>query len=284
MAPAERNAEARRNRRLHVAWEGRPPRRKVGLALGGGAARGIAHIGVLQVLEEHQVPIDCIAGTSAGALVGGLYAAGISPQRLEELVAELNWGELTNLHMPWLGLLGFDRIVDWILEILGGPVTFADLRIPFAAVTVDIVSGELVVINEGEVAPALRASCSVPGVFSPFRYRQRLLVDGGTLNNLPVSVVERLGGEYIIAVDLLPPGSVGGHEPQNVLELTVTALYMLMRATHNEAQDADYVIYPAIGHIGLADLSKSAELIQAGRQAAEVALPEFLAELELAQD
>ncbi len=274
--------EYRRSRGIQVVWEGKPPRQRVGLALGGGAARGIAHVGVLQVLEEHNIPIDCIAGTSAGSIAGGFYAAGVSPQRMEELVRDLKWLKIAAPTIPKLGFLNFDKIMPWIRETLGGELTFADLRLPFAAVAADIVTGELVVINDGPLATAMRASSSVPGIFTPTRHRERLLVDGGILNNLPVSIARRLGGDYIIAVDLIPPGAVGGKEPHNVLELTINSLYMLMRSTQTDGLRANQVILPQIGHIGLAELHRADELLAAGREAAEQAIPEIKRELGLA--
>ncbi len=266
-----------------IVWEGEPPRPRVGLALGGGAARGIAHIGVLEVLEEHAIPIDCIAGTSAGAIAGGLYAAGLSPARMRELVQQLRWREITKFTLPKMGLLDFDRITAWIEEecLEGRSVAFQELRIPFAAVAADITTGELVAIAEGRLADALRASSSVPGIFTPMEYRGRLLVDGGILNNLPASVARRLGADYVIAVDLLPPGIIGGKRPQNVMELTLTAIYMLMRSTHNDGLRADRVIQPAIGHVSLIDLGRVEELIQAGRKAALALIPQIRADLRL---
>lgn len=272
-----------RNRTLQLVWEGTPPRQRVGLALGGGAARGIAHIGVIEVLEENGIPIDCIAGTSAGSIVGGLYAAGLTTAEMREIVHGLSWLEVASLSLPKLGLFNFDRMIPWVEECLGDrPHTFDGLRLPFAAVAADITTGELVAISDGRLAEALRASSSVPGIFTPMRFRNRLLVDGGVLNNLPVSVARRLGADYVIAVDLLPPGIVGGKEPSNVMDLTVTALYMLMRATHNEGPTADQVIMPAIGHIALNDLSRADELLAAGRAAAEAVLPRLREELDLA--
>jgi NTE family protein len=253
----------------------------VGLALGGGAARGIAHVGVLQVLEENQIPIDCVAGTSAGAIAGGFYAAGVTPQRMEEMIKNLSWSTLAKPTLPRFGLLDFDKIMPWIENNLGGAMTFDDLRLPFAAVAADITSGELVAINEGPVSMAMRASSSVPGFFTPIRFKDRLLVDGGILNNLPVSVVRRLGADYVIAVDLIPPGTVGGKEPRNVLELTITSLYMLMRSTQTDGLRADQVILPDIGHVGLADLSKAQELLDAGRAAAEKVVPSIKRDLGL---
>jgi len=274
-----------RERTLPIVWEGKPPRQRVGLALGGGAARGLAHIGVLEVLEEENIPIDCIAGTSAGSIAGGLYAAGLTTAEMREAALGLNWMEVASIGLPKMGLLNFDKAIQWIDDLLANrPNTFDSLNIPFAAVATDIVRGELIAINTGKLATALRASSSVPGIFTPTRLGDRLLVDGGTLNNLPVSVARRLGADYVIAVDLLPPGTITGKEPGNVMELVLTALYMLMRSTHNEGAEADRVILPDIGHISLFDLGRREELITAGRTAAQLVVPKIKRDLGLIAD
>jgi NTE family protein len=266
--------EYERGRTLQIRWLGKPPPRRVGLTLGGGAARGIAHIGVLEVLEDHKIPIDCIAGTSAGAIVGGMYAAGLTPHHMEELIRKTSWTEIATLSLPKLGLLNYDRVTQWIEECLGDrPALFEDLEMRFAAVAANIVSGELVVITEGKLADALRASSCVPGIMTPTKLQGHLLVDGGILNNLPVTVTRQLGADYVIAVDLLPPGMVGGKEPQNMVDLLITSFYMLMRSTHNDGPTADRVIVPEIGHINLVDLGRVDELINAGRVAAEKVVP-----------
>ncbi len=271
-----------RTRTLPIVWEGKPPRQRVGLALGGGAARGLAHIGVLEVLEEAHIPIDCIAGTSAGAIAGGLYAAGFTTAEMRKEAEKLNWLEVASFGIPKMGLFNFDKAAQWIEDLLvGHPNTFEALTLPFVAVAADIVRGELIAIKTGKLSAALRASSSVPGIFTPTRMGDRMLVDGGTLNNLPVSVARRLGADYVIAVDLLPPGTVGSKEPGNVMELTITALYMLMRSTHNEGAEADRVIMPAIGHLSLIDLGHKEELIEAGRVAAQLIVPKIKQDLGL---
>ena len=283
--PVDLMEQHERVRMLPIVWVGNPPRQRVGLALGGGAARGLAHIGVLEVLEEAHIPIDFIAGTSAGAIAGGLYAAGMTTAEMRKAAQKLNWLEIASFGIPKMGLLNFDKAAQWIEELLvDRPNTFEELTIPFVAVAADIVRGELIAINRGRLSTALQASSSVPGIFTPTRMGDRLLVDGGTLNNLPVSVARRLGADYVIAVDLIPPGSVGGREPTNVMELTVTALYMLMRSTHNEGSEADRVIVPAIGHLSLIDLGRREELIEAGRVAAQRIVPHIKRDLGMQTD
>ncbi|HEY64879.1 MAG TPA: patatin-like phospholipase family protein [Caldilineae bacterium] len=260
-------------------WSSRP--RRVGLALSGGAVRGIAHIGVLQVLEEAGVPIHCIAGVSAGAAVGAAYAAGLSPERLEEIALDLRWTHISRVRAPRLGLLDISPLEEYFNELVGHELTFADLRIPFAAVAADIVRGNLVVLREGPVAPAVRASCSVPGIFTPARLDGRLLVDGGVLNNLPVSVARELGAEYVIAVDLLPKGRLH-REPRHLIEMLSATIYTLMRATHFEASLADCLIQPLVVRMSLIDFADAPALLKAGREAAYAALPQLQRDLGLA--
>src|SRR5688572_7765343 len=234
-----------------IVWDRAPRPRHVGLVLGGGAARGFAHVGVLMALEEHKVPIHCITGTSSGALAGGLFAAGVSATRLHALVSGLKWSSISSLSLPMLhlnslshsplslplGFLDLDRLIAWIDEVLDGPMSFDQLNLPFAAIATDIVSGQMVIMNEGALAPAVRASCTVPGIFTPYRRNGRLLVDGGAINNLPVAAVQQMGAEYTIVVNLLGL-PVGCHkEPPNVLEVSMTALYALIRASQNDIND-----------------------------------------------
>lgn len=271
-------------------WDARPRPRRIGLALGGGVARGMAHIGVLQVLEAQGIRPSYIAGTSAGALVGGLYAAGLDAEQIYQLArklrwnmlgsapVQLTWSALSAMTMP-LGILGLDRLPRWLDEILGIEVAFAQLDIPFAALATDITTGETIVMNEGELGLAIRASCSVPGIFTPVRREGRLLVDGGASNNLPVSVVQQMGSDYVIGVDLLPFGDEGAVEPRNILEVSMTALYTLIRTTQRDMPLADCLIQPAIGKFSLSDLTAVEGLVAAGRAAAEEKLPQLWRDL-----
>ena len=278
-----------------VAWDKPPAPRHVGLALGGGVARGLAHIGVLEVLEEHHIPIDFIAGTSVGALVGGLYAAGLSAQRLRALLDNFSWGTISTLSRPSLslsslnlslrglpmGLLNMDRMITWIEQVLGGPVTFDQLNIPFAAVATDIVTGEMVVMNDGELSLAIRASCSVPGVFTPCRRNGRLLVDGAVVNNLPTQVLRMMGAEYVIAVNLLPDPGGRIKEPETILELSLISLYTLVRATQGYGLQADCLIEPDVNSYSMVDLGHAQELIELGRAAAEAQVEKIKRDLEV---
>lgn len=181
--------------------------KKVGLALGSGSARGLAHIGVLKVLDREGIPIDFIAGTSAGALIGAIYAAGISPFEIEEITLNIDRKKTISLFTPTIsnsGLLDGSRIEKFIESILGRQ-NIGSLKIPFAAVATDLQSGEEIIITEGSLITAIRASMSIPGIFTPVEHNGRLLVDGGLVNPVPVSTTIGMGADIVIAVNVLPP-------------------------------------------------------------------------------
>ncbi|MBC7231756.1 MAG: patatin-like phospholipase family protein [Chloroflexi bacterium] len=180
-------------------------RPKVGVALSGGGSRGLAHIGVLKVIEREGIPVHFLAGTSMGGVIAAGYAAGLGTAYLE--AEALRMGKLRNLarlidrSFSNQGLLRGQRIREYFEHQLGG-ATFADLRIPLALIAVDLIKGEEVILKEGSIADALRATISLPGVFVPFHMNEWLLVDGGVLNNLPADVVRRMGADVVIAVDV----------------------------------------------------------------------------------
>ena len=183
---------------------------KVGLALSGGAVRGIAHIGVLKALEEESIPVHMIAGTSAGAFIGACYAKEGSVALLHEITLGIDWrklARLADLNLIWLGT-GFvhGQEVKSILRSLIGDVEFADLEIPLAVVAADAQSMEEIVINKGSVVEAVRASVSMPVIFTPVKWGDRFLIDGGVVNPLPVDVVRNMGAEIVIAVNVLAIG------------------------------------------------------------------------------
>ncbi|MDP8246702.1 MAG: patatin-like phospholipase family protein [Candidatus Tritonobacter lacicola] len=180
---------------------------KIGLALGGGSARGLAHIGVLDVLLEKGVSVSCVAGTSMGALIGGAFASGVSPSELEDIACNVDLRLMAKLFTPTFSASGFidgSRIED-LLRTLIGDKTFSDLKIPFAAVSCNLRTGEEVIITSGSLIEAIRASISIPILFSPVRYKGCFLVDGGLVNPVPVNVVRGIGADNVIAVNVLPP-------------------------------------------------------------------------------
>lgn len=191
----------------HITMNIQGENKKIGLALGSGSARGLAHIGVIKVLEENHIPISMIAGTSMGALIGALYASGLTGTEMEEIACNTNQKTTARLFMPTpslRGLIDGNRISDFLISLMGTR-SFSSLSIPFAAVAADIERAEEVVITEGLLIKAIRASISIPGIFTPAMLKGRALVDGGLMNPVPVDVVKDLGADYIIAVDVARP-------------------------------------------------------------------------------
>jgi NTE family protein len=269
-------------------------KKKVGLALGGGAARGLAHIGVLDVLKKEGIPIDFIAGTSAGAVIGAAYARSQDPDEMTQNILNTNWRKMAPLidpSLPRTGLIKGNKIRSMIATYVGGDIKFSDLKIPFACVVTDIDTGEEIVIDSGSVPDALRASISLPGIFNVVKYGQRYVVDGGLTTPVPVEVVRRMGAAFIIAVNV-NPGIYGrvrkiyrqridAHKEPTIIQVMMQSLYITAFAVAQHAlENADIVIEPDVAYVGGADFQKAPELIQRGRDAAQKALPEIKSKLE----
>lgn len=251
--------------------------KKVGLALGGGAARGLAHIGVLEVLEKEGIPVDMIAGTSAGAAVGALYAQGKPAGQIKELALNTGWRRLVSLidlALPKSGFIEGTRIKNLLKSIIGD-ISFSDLKIPLACVATDIMSGEEVVISDGSVLEGVRASISIPVIFTAVKWQDRYLVDGGLVNPVPVSTVRKMGADFVIAVNVIPPMGVRlqpakeAKEPgifQSMLHSLYIATYSLVRSN---LAGADIVIEPRLSHIGYGDFHRISDSIAQGEIAAQ---------------
>jgi len=178
---------------------------KFGLALGSGSSRGMAHIGAIQALEAYHIPIDMIAGTSIGAIVGSIYATGATVKQMKEAVLSMKHTKTISFldpTLPYSGLLSGHRSENILNKIALDKKDFKDLKIPFAAVATDIKSGAKVIINQGSVIKAVRASMSIPGIFTPVKYLDHYLVDGGVVDPVPVDVIQQMGANIIIAVSL----------------------------------------------------------------------------------
>jgi len=240
--------------------------KKLGLALGGGAARGLAHLGVLKVLEEEQIEISYVAGTSAGSLIGALYCAGYTWQEIREVAVNVKWQDLVALAIPKLGLVKTSKLQELLDDLLEGK-DFASLEIPFRAVAVDIQRGEQVILESGSVAEAVRASCSIPAIFEPMPLDGRLLVDGGLLNDVPADVVRDMGADLVIAVDLNSRKVIPG-EPDNILEVLYRSINILINYSKQQAEEeADFYVAPDVTDFGYEDLSRLEELIERGERA-----------------
>ena len=179
---------------------------KIALALGSGSAKGLAHIGVIQVLEENQIPISAVAGTSAGAFIGALWAAGLSGEEMAHIACSMNWKTTARMFLPTLpksGLIAGQRIQKFLQTFIE-EIEIEDLPMPFACVATELSSGHEVIFNKGNIIPAVRASISIPGIFVPVRHEDRFLVDGGLVNPVPVSVARRWPVDAVIAVNVIP--------------------------------------------------------------------------------
>ncbi len=247
---------------------------RIGLALGGGAFRGLAHIGVLEVLEENGVPIHMVAGTSMGAVVGGIYCTGMRMGLLEKYCYTLDEKNLIDMVIPHMGLIAGDRI-ELLIKTLTGDRTFDQLKIPFAAVATDIEKGEQVVLREGKVYEAVRASISIPGVFRPVRRQDRLLVDGGVVARVPTDAARDMGADLVISVD------VGYHGGQNKCASMVDVLmqsFAVMEwcAIRERVNTSDVNIVPNLAHINMASVAQAEETIEIGRAEARRRMPEVL--------
>lgn len=244
-----------------------PPR--IGLALSGGAARGVAHVGVLRALTEQSIPIDAIAGASAGALVGGCYAAGLSVPKLEDLVRKFRWRQTGRFSFSRLGLQSNARMETFLRANL--PTTrFEELRIPFAAMVTDLQTGTVVVMRDtGDLAFAIRASTCIPGLYVPARDADgRQLVDGGMVANLPIRETRKLGADLVIAVDLGAEGATFFDRPRTVLGVMARTFVAVERVINQqERAEADLIIVPKVGHIRWDQTKRAEELLEAGYEA-----------------
>ena len=255
----------------------------IGLALSGGAARGIAHVGVLLALAEHKIPIDCIAGTSAGSLVGGSLASGLPLAEIEAIGRSLRWRDIGRMTMSRLGVQSNERLEEYLRARL--PVTrFEELQIPFAAVATDLNSGEPVVLQKGDVPFAIRASCAIPGWYVPVTHEDgRQLVDGGLVAMVPSSVARSMGAEIVLAVDVNAQGATFMGPSRSVISIVLQSMLVVQRtASRHQLEAADLVIKPRVGHIRWDEMARADELIAAGYEAGVESIPVILALREAA--
>lgn len=245
--------------------------KRVGLALGGGAVRGFAHIGVIQVLLRAGIPIDYVAGTSVGSLIGAAYCSGLPLDEIITVSKKINWFNIVRPHWGTEGIVSFRGIRTLVNENFGQS-TFENLITPFAVVTTDIDADQAVVIAEGELAPAVEASCSVAGMVAPVKWQGKRLADGIFVNAVPVSVVQAMGADYVIGVDVFKPLI----RPRwGFISHLVNAFEIVLRHAGGGMDSADCLISPDIGGFTYLRFAKRNQLIELGRQAAESKLPEI---------
>jgi NTE family protein len=252
---------------------------KIGLALSGGSILGAAHIGALMVLEREGIHPSFVAGTSAGALVGATYCAGVPLETLSALFLSMKWPTLIKpnlLHS--LALFDTTPMEDYIRKNIGD-CNFEDLKIPFAAVACDIQTGERIVLNKGPMASAVRASASIPGFFSPVEIDNRLLVDGGTVDNFPVQLVKDMGAEYIIGINLSRSQS-SAHRPTNPIEVFMDMINIMQaRSAVADASECDCYIRPNVRQFSSWTFSDAAKILEEGKIATEAAIPQLKKDL-----
>ncbi|MET0518061.1 MAG: patatin-like phospholipase family protein, partial [Burkholderiaceae bacterium] len=294
---------------LPPAEPARAARARIGLVLSGGGARGLAHVGVLKVLERERIPVDVIAGTSMGAIIGGLFASGMTAEELERELVKVSWDRVfaSRVERPQLSqrrkeedfefspVLEFgmrdgelrapqstlsSRGLEILLRRFTQPVRSVDqfdkLPTPFRAVATDMENGAQVVMDSGDLALAIRSSMSVPGVFAPVERDERILGDGGLVNNLPVDVARRMGAERLIAINVGTPLS-GRAALSSLLGVTGQMINILTEQNVQRSiatlGPADLLITPDLGLLSSGDFNKAREMIAAGAAAAEAALP-----------
>lgn len=246
--------------------------KKTALVLGGGSARGNAHIGLLKVLSREDIPIDLVVGTSMGALIGAGYCTGVSVHDMEKVATSITWQDLFDPIIPKLSLLEGKKLNAAIAQVLQGK-TFLDTKIPLAIVTTDIEKGENVVYTSGDLQKVTRASCSWPGIFGPVEIDGRLLVDGGIKNSVPVSVAKEMGADFVVACDV---GFCVTKDEKitNVLRMILQSFQIIGEELNTyQSRAADIIIEPDLGDLDQAAFDKAVEAIQKGQEAAEKVLP-----------
>src|SRR5579862_1420126 len=247
---------------------------RIGIALGGGFARGIAHLGVLRVLEEEHIPVDFLGGTSAGAMLAIAYASG---HPIHEIVAQARatrFKDFGNWKLSWMGLASNQRLEHYPRRYLGVS-TFEELKIPLSIAATDLGTGEPVFFNHGPLGPALRASCAYPGMFIPVEVEGRTLVDGFLAAPVPVDAVRKLGADVVIAVFL---EAANNRKPASVVDVIGLSFAILQRHADLEwRRAADIIIEPDVKDFLWDDFERTSELIAAGETAARAALPKIRA-------
>ncbi|HZK24940.1 MAG TPA: patatin-like phospholipase family protein [Oscillospiraceae bacterium] len=252
--------------------------KKVGLALGGGSARGFAHIGVIKVLKLAGVPIDLITGTSMGSVVGAAYCAGLELPLLERLFSHADSKLWLDWTFPHMGLAAGDKL-EQLMLLLTRRKTFDQLEVPLAIVATDLCRGEKVVMQEGLVARAVRASAAIPGIFRPLEEGEQVLVDGAVIERVPAPTARTLGADLVIAVDV--GIYLDGHKPQHILDVITQSLDVMQRdLSRYSLEAADVVISPALREIAPGHFHRAKEAIKAGEEAAHEALPSIRQMLE----
>lgn len=237
-------------------------KKKIGLALGGGAVLGAAHVGVLRALDEMNIRISYIAGTSIGAFVAAFFAFQKDWQAIQEIASELKWMDISGISLSRYALLSNEKMGKLITEHLGGK-KMEDAGIPLAMVATDISTGDKVVLKKGWVAEATMASTCIPGIFNPVEMEDRLLVDGGIVENVPIHTVREMGAGYVIGVDLNAQHSY--KKPDNILDVLLNSFhFVMMTAASYQTESADLLITPDLSAFNRSDTGQIDDLMEQG--------------------
>ncbi len=247
---------------------------RVGLALGGGFARGLSHVGVLKVLERENIPLHCITGVSAGAIVAAAYASGRTPEEIGAAGAKMRFSDVARWSFSFLGLAASERMTP-VLQKLLRQMQFEDMRIPLGVVATDIRTGKPIAFRDhGDVALAIRASCSYPGLFRPLELNGRMFIDGAMSVEVPTLLARMMGATRVVAVHL--PHQDETFEPHNFLHVIHRSFQIMMaHNVENWRRHTDIVITPDVGAITWDGFENAQRMIEAGEAAAEKALPEI---------
>jgi len=244
---------------------------KVAIVLGAGASKGFAHIGVLKVLESHRIPIHMVVGTSVGSLVGSLYAYGYNPYELQTIAFAISKDDVADYTLPDNGFIKGEKLESFVNNKVKY-TTIDKFKIPFYAVATNIQTGEEMVFGRGNTGRAVRASCSIPGIFNPVMIGDKAYVDGGVISPVAIDVARRFGADVVIAVDI--SAGLSSAAPTGTVETIMQAIdIMNNKMAVIQMKNADVVIKPKVGYIGSTDFTKRHEAIMEGEKAAAEAIP-----------
>jgi NTE family protein len=248
---------------------------RLGLALGGGFARGIAHVGVLRAFERARIPIHCIAGVSAGAIVASAFASGSTSKEIEQIAVRMRFSDIARWRFSRRGLMGSDPMRDFLAKLLK-VLTFESMRIPLAVIASDLTAGAPAVFRDkGDVVLPIRASCSYPGLFQPVRYMNHCLVDGMISMDVPAAPLRRMGATHVVSVAL--PAPVETVDPQNILSVVSRCFQIMNARTESQwRRHSNVVITPDVKDMGWNSFDHAHNMIDAGERAAKAVIPQIL--------
>ncbi|MGD2036153.1 MAG: patatin-like phospholipase family protein [Bacteroidales bacterium] len=234
----------------------------IGLALGGGAVLGAAHVGALRAINDLDIKINYIAGTSIGAFVAAFFAFGKNWKEIKEIASKLRWIDITGISLSRYGLLSNENLGKTIVEHIGDK-NIEDAGIPLAMIATDVTSGEKVILDKGSVADAVMASTCIPGIFNPIEINGKMLVDGGIVENVPINTTKEMGADFVIGVDLNSKHKYD--KPDNILDVIMNSFHFLMQlADKLQTEDADLLIKPDLDKFNRSDMNQIDELIVKG--------------------